>query len=228
MSCAVLDKNAKSAKTPFKPTRTYVKKVLAFFNEYYPQARCSLEFSDSYQLLIATILSAQCTDERVNRTTPALFKRFPTPRSMAAANPEELESLIKSCGFYHNKAKNILAASREIENRYGGRVPEVLEELVTLPGVGRKTANVVLGNAFGIPGLTVDTHLGRLSRRLGLSLNLSPEKVESDLARLIPGPQWTLFSHQAIAHGRALCQARKARCTECPFLKSCPRVGVAG
>ena len=205
----------------------YVEQVISFFDEYYPEAGCSLEFDNPFQLLVATILSAQCTDERVNKTTPALFAHYPTPASMAGANPESLEGLIKSCGFYHNKAKNILAASSRITHHHQGIVPHTLDELVELPGVGRKTANVVLGNAFGVPGLTVDTHLGRLSRRLGLSSQDNPEKVEADLARTIPQPRWTLFSHQAIAHGRAICQSRKPRCGECPLGPICPKIGVA-
>ena len=208
-----------------KPSKAYVKKVLDFFDEYYPEAHCSLEFADPFQLLAATILSAQCTDERVNRTTPDLFARYPTPEALAAANLEDLETVIKPCGFYHNKAKNLIGMSRTVVGDHAGRVPNTLEELVKLPGVGRKTANVVLGNAFGVPGLTVDTHLGRVSRRLGLSASQDPEKVEADLAAVIPREKWTLFSHQAIAHGRALCQSRRPRCEVCPF-SACPRLGV--
>ena len=217
---------AKKKQRTGKPCPDYVGQVLAFFDEYYPEAGCSLKFDNPFQLLVATILSAQCTDERVNKTTPALFEHYPTPVAMAGANPEALEGLIKSCGFYHNKAKNILAASNQIAHHHQGLVPHTLDELVALPGVGRKTANVVLGNAFGVPGLTVDTHLGRLSRRLGLSSHENPEKVEADLALTIPQPRWTLFSHQAIAHGRALCQSRKPRCEECPLGSICPKTGV--
>jgi len=208
-----------------KPTKVYVKKILDFLDEYYPDARCSLDFADPFQLLAATILSAQCTDERVNRTTPALFAAYPTPEAMAAAKLEDLEAIVKPCGFFHNKAKNLIGMSRAVVAEYSGRVPQTLEALVKLPGVGRKTANVVLGNAFGMPGLTVDTHLGRISRRLGLSRSLDPERVEADLAAVIPQEKWTLFSHQAIAHGRALCQARRPRCEVCPF-SACPRLGV--
>ena len=208
-----------------KPSRAWVKKIMAFFDQYYPEARCSLDFDSPFQLLAATVLSAQCTDERVNRTTPALFKRYPDPAAMAGADPEELETLIRPCGFYHNKAKSLMAAARRLVDDFGGRVPDRLEDLVTLPGVGRKTANVVLGNAFGIPGLTVDTHLGRLSRRLGLSREVDPDKVEADLAAVIPRERWTLFSHQAIHHGRAICQARRPLCGQCS-LEGCPRIGV--
>ena len=210
---------------PGKPTKAFVRKVLEFFDQYYPEARCSLEFETPFQLLVATILSAQCTDARVNQTVPGLFRRYPTPPALAQADPAELEALIKPCGFYHNKAKSILGASQMIVTEYGGEVPAVLEKLIKLPGVGRKTANVVLGNAFGVPGLTVDTHLGRVSRRLGLSASQDPEKVEADLAAVIPKARWTLFSHQAIYHGRALCKARRPWCDRCP-LTICPRLGV--
>ncbi len=208
------------------PKRAFVKKVIDFFDEYYPNAGCSLRFESPFQLLAATILSAQCTDERVNQTTPELFRRYPEPRSLAQAEPEALEALIRPCGFYHNKAKSLLGMSRDLVEKYGGRVPDRLEELVKLPGVGRKTANVVLGNAFGVPGLTVDTHLGRVSRRLGLSGNREPEKVEADLAAIIPKGRWVLFSHQAIHHGRALCRSQRPLCDECPFLTQCPRLGM--
>lgn len=213
-------------KTDPKPTKARLKKILAAFDELYPEARCSLEFASPFQLLAATVLSAQCTDERVNRTTPALFRRYPDPASLAQADPEELEALIKPCGFYHHKAKSLLGLSEKLMKEHGGQVPQTLDELVRLPGVGRKTANVVLGNAFGIPGLTVDTHLGRVSRRLGLSPNQDPEKVETDLAGLIPRAKWTLFSHQAIYHGRALCRARRPLCDQCPLADFCPRLGV--
>lgn len=206
-------------------SKAFVKKVLDFFDEYYPDADCALEFESPFQLLAATILSAQCTDERVNRTAPDLFRRYPDPAALARADIGEVEAIIKPCGFYHNKAKNLIGASQAIVAAHGGEVPRTLEELVKLPGVGRKTANVVLGNAFGVPGLTVDTHLGRVSRRLGLSANQDPEKVEADLAAIIPCPKWTLFSHQAIHHGRALCRARRPLCENCP-LSICPRVGV--
>lgn len=210
-----------------RPTRAYVKKVLAFFDEYYAEASCSLEFASPFQLLAATILSAQCTDERVNRTTPALFAKYPGPEAMAQADLADLEELIKPCGFYHNKAKSLLGMSLALNTTHDGQVPASLEALVKLPGVGRKTANVVLGNAFGVPGLTVDTHLGRVSRRLGLSANNDPEKVEADLAAIIPQNKWTLFSHQAIYHGRALCLARRPKCEICPFT-ACPRLGLGG
>ena len=218
--------SAKADQKPKAPGRAFVQKVLRFFDEYYPEAHCSLEFGSPFQLLAATILSAQCTDERVNRTTGPLFARYPDPASMAGADPEKLEEIIRPCGFYHNKAKSLLTTSRELVEKYSGEVPRTLEELIKLPGVGRKTANVVLGNAFGVPGLTVDTHLGRVSRRLGLSANTDPDKVEADLAGIIPQPKWTIFSHQAIYHGRALCRSRGPLCGKCPLLSICPRIGL--
>ncbi len=210
-----------------KNKKAWAKEIISFFADQYPEARCSLEFSTPFQLLVATVLSAQCTDERVNRTTPELFRRFPDAAAMAEADLGELENIVKPCGFYHNKAKNILALSIRLLHEHKGEVPNKLDDLVKLPGVGRKTANVVLGNAFGVPGLTVDTHLGRLSRRFGLTLEQNPEKVEADLAKILPTKTWVLFSHQAIAHGRALCRARGPRCLECPLNDRCPRVGVA-
>ena len=217
---------AKAGQASGPGKKALVKKVLQYFDEEYPEAHCSLEFADPFQLLAATILSAQCTDARVNQTTPALFQRFPGPKEMAGADLEELEALIKPCGFYHNKAKSLLAASRMIMDVHGGQLPRSLEELVRLPGVGRKTANVVLGNAFGVPGLTVDTHLGRLSRRLGFSSSQDPEKVEADLAAIIPRAKWTIFSHQAIYHGRAICKARRPLCDQCGLFGPCPRIGL--
>lgn len=214
-------------KRPAVPAKAFVQKVLRFFDEHYPNARCSLHFENPFQLLAATILSAQCTDERVNKTTPELFRRYPNAQALAHASPPEVEAIIKPCGFYHNKAKSLLGMSRDLAEKHGGEVPKTLAALIKLPGVGRKTANVVLGNAFGIPGLTVDTHLGRVSRRLALSENTDPEKVEADLAAIIPQKRWTLFSHQAIGHGRALCRSQRPLCDACPFFAHCPRVGLA-
>ncbi|MDR2725617.1 MAG: endonuclease III [Candidatus Adiutrix sp.] len=205
------------------PTSSYVRKVLAFLDADYPEAGCALKFKNPFQLLAATVLSAQCTDARVNQTTPALFDRFPGPQALAGADLAEVEALVKPCGFYRNKARHLVELSRGLCRDHGGQVPRTMGELVALPGVGRKTANVVLGNAFGLPGLTVDTHLGRVSRRLGLSESQDPEVVEADLARLIPQARWTLFSHQVIAHGRAVCRARRPGCETCSFL-ACPRL----
>jgi endonuclease-3 len=213
---------AKTPKPTSPPAPDRVRAVLPILDQLYPQAKCSLDHQDPWQLLVATILSAQCTDERVNLVTPALFARFPGPAAMARADLAELEDLIRSTGFFHNKAKSILGAARALVERHGGQVPGSLEELVKLPGVGRKTANVVLGDAFGIPGITVDTHVGRVARRLGLTQEDDPVKVEFDLMALVPQERWTLFSHQVILHGRQLCQAKKPRCPKCPLLPHCP------
>jgi len=198
-------------------------RIVRLLDEHYPAAACSLSFEDPLQLLVATVLSAQCTDVRVNQVTPALFRRYRSTADYAAADPESLMEDIRSTGFFRNKAKNIIAANREISRRYGGNVPETLEELVSLPGVGRKTANVILGNAFGIPGLVVDTHVGRVSGRLGLTEETDPVKAEFDLMKIFPRERWTLLSHQLIAHGRKLCRARMPLCAECFFDDSlCP------
>ncbi|MFQ5507962.1 MAG: endonuclease III [Leptospirillia bacterium] len=197
-------------------------RILDVLAATYPDAACALDYKNPFELLIATILSAQCTDVRVNMVTPALFRAFPTPEAMAAADDTVLIELIRSTGFFNNKAKNILACCRDIVTRHGGRVPDTLDQLVKLAGVGRKTANVVLGNAFGVPGITVDTHMGRVSRRLGLTRNDDPVKVEHDLMKIVPEDQWTVFSHRVIHHGRALCAARKPKCGDCPLASDCP------
>jgi endonuclease-3 len=203
-----------------------VREVLKILKATYPDARCALDFKSPYQLLVATILSAQCTDKRVNIVTPALFKRYPNPAAMAEADDAELIELIRSTGFFRNKAKSLVAACRDIVALHGARVPGTLEELVKLHGVGRKTANVVLGNAFGVPGITVDTHLGRVARRLGLTRQDDPVKVEMDLMEVVPKADWTAFSHQMIHHGRALCAARKPNCEVCPLARVCPSAEV--
>ena len=207
--------------------RIATRTLLRTLGELYPEAFCSLHFENPLQLLIATILSAQCTDKRVNLVTPALFARFPEAADYANGDLAEIKSLVSSTGFYHNKAKNIQLACQQIVTLHGGQVPQTLEELVELPGVGRKTANVVLGDGFGTPGITVDTHVGRLSRRMGLTVHENPVKAEQDLMALIPRPQWTPFSHRMILHGRAVCESRKPKCSECQFLRVCPRIGVA-
>jgi endonuclease-3 len=186
-----------------------------------------LQHANPLQLLIATILSAQCTDVRVNLVTPALFARFPNAQAFANADPGELEDLIKSTGFFRNKARNIIGCCKQILRDHGGEVPSTLEELVDLPGIGRKTANVVLGDAFDTPGITVDTHVGRLSRRLGLTLETDPVKIEHELMRLLPRKDWTAFSHRMIFHGRQVCFARKPNCEGCILNDICPKVGVA-
>jgi endonuclease-3 len=202
-------------------------KVIASLKTAYPDAHCELNHSDPLQLLIATILSAQCTDKRVNMVTPALFKRYKTAAAFAAAPQAELEEQIKSTGFFRNKAKSIRNCARAIVERHGGKVPGSMEELLTLGGVGRKTANVVLGNAFNINvGVVVDTHVGRLSARLGLTKQSSAEKIEQDLMALIPQNEWALFSHLLIFHGRRCCFARNPDCPGCEIKKLCPKSGV--
>ncbi|MEO6462880.1 MAG: endonuclease III, partial [Candidatus Eisenbacteria bacterium] len=186
-----------------------------------------LDYRNAFELLVATILSAQCTDERVNLTTPEVFRRWPDAPSLAAADLPEIEETIRSTGFFRMKAKALSAMSKDLVEKFGGQPPERLDDLVTLRGVGRKTANVVLGNAFGInEGVVVDTHVGRLSRRLGLTRELDPVKVEQDLMQAIPKKEWTLFSHLLIHHGRSDCIARKPKCSLCPLRAQCPRVGV--
>ncbi|MCE5242862.1 MAG: endonuclease III [Desulfobacteraceae bacterium] len=195
--------------------------IVAILDRHYPDARCSLEFRNPLQLLIATILSAQCTDERVNMVAPGLFEKYPTAKAYAETPQEELEADIRSTGFYRNKAKNIIAACAILDREHGGEVPADLDVLVKLPGIGRKTANVVLGNAFGIPGVVVDTHVARVSNRLGLSANKDPEKIERDLMEVVPREKWVVFCHQLIQHGRAVCQARKPKITVCPLREHC-------
>ena len=215
------------AKASLTPDRVRVQAILAQLSELYPDARCALDFTTPLQLLIATILSAQCTDERVNKTTPALFARFPDARALAQAPLPELEALIHSCGFFRNKAKSIKEACADIVAKHGGEVPRTLEALFALSGVGRKTANVVLGNAFGInSGVVVDTHVTRLANRLGLTTEQDAVKIEFALMPLVPQDSWTLFSHWLILHGRAVCNARKPHCSACPLSPHCPKVGV--
>jgi len=193
----------------------------------YPDAECALKHESPEQLLIATILSAQCTDERVNIVTAELFAAYPTPADIAALPISKLEKLIQSTGFFRNKAKNIKAACRALVDEHGGEVPQTLEQLVALPGVGRKTANVVLGTAFDIPtGVVVDTHVARLSKRLGLTGKKSAEQIERELMDLLPKKEWIMFSHRLIHHGRRVCNARKPKCSGCGMLKFCPQVGV--
>jgi len=199
-----------------------VKKILPVLKETYPEAKTALRFKNPLQLLIATILSAQCTDERVNMVTKEVFKKYKSAADWAKADIKKIESDIKSTGFYHNKALSIKGACTEIVGRFAGKVPDTIEELVALPGVGRKTANVVLGNAFGKPAIACDTHVIRLSRRLGLSENSDAVKLEFDLAEIVPRESWTLFSHMLILHGRNICKARKPDCENCPIAKFCP------
>ncbi len=191
----------------------------------YPDAHCELDFTTPLELLVATILSAQCTDRRVNLVTPDVFKKYPTAAKYAAANREELESMIASTGFFRAKANSIIGAATKICTDFGGEVPGTLEELVTLPGVGRKTANVILGNAFDVPGITVDTHFGRLARRFGWTTQKDPDKVEADVAALFPKKDWTMLSHVVVWHGRRRCHAKKPACGACPIAKLCPSYG---
>jgi endonuclease-3 len=192
----------------------------------YPDAHCELDFTNPYQLLVATILSAQCTDVRVNQVTPAVFARYPDPASLAGADRAELEGLIASTGFFRNKATSLLGMSAKLVSDFEGAVPGRLDDLVKLPGVGRKTANVVLGNAFGVPGITVDTHFGRLSRRFGWSAATEPDQVESEVGALFPKRDWTDLSHQVIWHGRRVCHARRPACGACPLRSLCPSFGA--
>ena len=206
-----------------KPTVEYAREIYCRLIEHYPDAHCALDFKTPFQLLVATILSAQCTDKRVNMVTPALFKKYKTPKAMAEANPEELEEMIKSTGFFRNKAKSLLGMSAAVADRYGGKVPDEMDALVELPGVGRKTANVILGNAYDKnEGLVVDTHVGRVSGRLGLTKNTDPVKVEQDLMKLFPPEDWTMLSHLMIEHGRQICEARRPKCEECFLNDICP------
>ncbi|HKW87874.1 MAG TPA: endonuclease III [Candidatus Acidoferrales bacterium] len=215
----------RASKTPKLTLRTEPKRVaaiLAKLDEAYPAATCALTHENPFQLLISTILSAQCTDERVNMVTQTLFPKYPTPKHFAYATPKELEQDIRPTGFFRNKTKSIMGASKKIVEEFGGNVPRTMDQLLTLPGVARKTANVVLGTAFGIAsGVVVDTHVQRLAGRLELSANADPKKIEQDLMKIIPQDRWILFSHQLIWHGRRVCQARKPRCAECNLEKLC-------
>ena len=210
---------------PRKKTKLQLRalEILSNLKRLYPEATCSLNYQTPVQLLVAVILSAQCTDERVNKVTPALFARFPDAKSLAFAEREELETLIRSTGFYRNKAKNIQGACQKILKDFQGEVPKTMAELLTLPGVARKTANVVLAHAYGIiEGVTVDTHVKRLSNRLGLTTNNDPVKIERDLMALLPQPDWETFSISIIYHGRAVCKARNPTCFSCQLASLCP------
>lgn len=201
------------------------RKINRILAETYPDAHCELDFTNPFQLLVATILSAQTTDVRVNIVTPELFAKYPTAADLAAANPEDVEQIIASTGFYRNKTKSIMGMAQGVVERFKGEVPGKLKDLVTLPGVGRKTANVVLGNAFGVPGITVDTHFQRLSRRFGWTKQTDPDKIEAEVGALIPKSEWTMLSHRLIWHGRRRCHARKPACGVCPVAALCPAYG---
>ena len=191
----------------------------------YPQAHCELDFTTPLELCVATILSAQCTDKRVNEVTPALFRKYPTAQAYAAADRAVLEEEIRPTGFYRNKTTSLIGLGAALVERYDGEVPPRLADLVTLPGIGRKTANVVLGNAFGVPGLTVDTHFGRLVRRFGWTSEQDPVKVETAVGQLLPKAEWTMFSHRVIFHGRRVCHSRKPACGACAIAALCPSFG---
>ena len=198
-----------------------VDQLLELLDHAYPKAGTELQHRNCFELLIATILSAQCTDERVNRVTPVLFRRYPTPRDLGQAKLKDVEGIVRATGFYKAKARSVVGCSASIAERFGGRIPRNLDELVDLPGVGRKTANVVLGNCFDTPAIVVDTHVKRVSRRLGLSGHTDPGQIESDLAKILPKPRWTEISHQLLLHGRYTCKAKNPLCLQCPLHELC-------
>jgi endonuclease-3 len=216
--------------TPTGETRTALvrraRRMHRILAETYPDAHCELDFTTPLELVVATILSAQCTDRRVNLVTPALFARYPDAAAYAGADRDELEDLIRSTGFFRNKATSIIGLGQALCDRYDGEVPGRLDDLVTLPGVGRKTANVVLGNAFDVPGITVDTHFGRLVRRFGWTDETDPDKVEAEIGALFARRDWTMLSHHVIWHGRRRCHAKKPACGACPLARSCPAFGT--
>jgi endonuclease-3 len=213
------------AESPIALTRR-ARRIHRLLAERYPDAHCELDFGNPLELLVATILSAQSTDKRVNLTTPALFARYPSAADYAAADRTELEEMIKSTGFFRAKTDSLIKLGGRLVADFGGEVPNRLNQLVTLPGVGRKTANVVLGNAFGIPGITVDTHVGRLSRRFGWTASEDPVVVEGELGAIFPRKDWTMLSHRVIFHGRRTCHARKPACGACPVANLCPSYGI--
>ena len=221
-------KIARSAAAVQVEKKAQGRRVVQRLTADYPGATCALENETPFELLVATILSAQCTDERVNMVTPELFRRWPAAAEMARAPIRSLEKAIQSTGFFRNKAKNIKAASQAIMERHNGEVPRDMDAMVALPGVGRKTANVVLGTAFGMAtGIVVDTHVTRVSRRLGLTKHTDPVKIERDLIEVVPKREWVDFAHRMIHHGRQICTARKPKCPECSMNKFCPKIGVA-
>ena len=206
--------------------RARTAKIARALARAYPDAWCALEHRNAFQLLVATILSAQCTDAMVNQVTPVLFAELPTPAALAAAPAARVETLIKRTGFFRQKTRSIQATARAVAEEHGGEVPRTMETLTALPGIGRKTANVVLGTAFGEPAIFVDTHVRRLANRLGLTVEDDPDKIERDLQALLPPKEWTAFAHRLIHHGRHICVARKPRCSVCPLLRRCPQIGV--
>jgi endonuclease-3 len=218
-----MSQSSSSELSPDSPPADRIGEIILRLRQTYPDAHCELDHRSAYELLVATILSAQCTDERVNKVTPALFAKYPTPADLAAADRDDIETLIKSTGFYHNKAKSIQGAAQRIDATYDGEVPHTMEEILTLPGVARKTANVVLGVAYGLnTGVVVDTHVKRLAGRLGLTSETDPDKIERDLMALVPQDEWVDFSHLLIFHGRRCCDARKPNCAACSIADLCP------
>jgi len=207
-------------------TRKEARAVYRILSKTYPEIRCELDFKNPLELIVATVLSAQCTDKRVNTITPALFRKYKTAKAYAGADIHQLEELVFQTGFYRAKARHIKGIGIKLVEEFNGAVPSTLEELITLPGVGRKTANVVLGHAFDIPGITVDTHFGRLSRRFGWTKEMDPVKVERIVGELIPQREWTNLSQRMIWHGRRICHSRKPACGACPVAKMCPSVGI--
>lgn len=207
--------------TPSKPSRAAIEAVFLQLSKLYPDTRTELTYRNEWELIVAVILSAQCTDKRVNLTTPALFARFPTPESLAAAKPREVEKLIHSCGFYRQKTKSIQSASADLVEKFGGKLPRTIEELTQLRGVGRKTASVVLNQAFGIPAIAVDTHVKRVSLRLGWATHPDPEKIEFELRELLPEKYWAQVNGMLILHGRRVCNSRKPECHRCPVSSYC-------
>lgn len=201
--------------------KSRAKKISEILSKVYPEATCSLDYDKPLELLIATMLAAQCTDERVNIVTRDLFKKYTSVYNYASANPEELEEDIRPTGFYRNKARNIIGCCKKLIKDFGGKVPDNMEDLLSLPGVGRKTANVVLGNIYKIPGIIVDTHCKRLSNRIGLTKEEDPEKIEFDLMGILPREKWTAFSNSLVYHGRAICNARKPKCVQCHIAQYC-------
>ena len=209
-------------KETFAAKKKRMRAIFLRLRKAYPDIRCALYFWTPWELLVATVLSAQCTDKLVNRVTPALFKKYPNLRAFAAASPGTVEKMIRSTGFYRNKAKNILGAAKTVLEKFGGKVPALMEDLITIPGVGRKTANVILGNAFGIPGIPVDTHMIRINRLLKATRHSDPVKIEFDLMKLVSEKDWTLYSHLIIHHGRVRCFARRPDCWHCEIQDLCP------
>jgi endonuclease-3 len=214
---------AAGGREPKEALRKRAQVILRRLKKEYPDAHCELDHRNAFELLCATILSAQCTDARVNMVTPVLFARYPTPEALATARPEDVEEIIRSTGFFRNKTKSLIGMANAVVAGHGGTIPDTMDQLRVLPGVGRKTANVILGNAFGKnEGVTVDTHVSRLSQLLGLTRNTDPERIERDLMELFPRPAWTLLSHLLIFHGRRICIARRPKCGECVLVDLCP------